>query len=109
MATRRVGNCRLLKGASSYMNVAMLKNYVTVAVRNLMRHRVYSVINVVGLAIGMATCILIMRYIQDELSVDGWHTRGDRIYRVIRETLQREKQRSHQNRTRMPSGSGWPS
>ncbi len=68
------------------MNVAMFKNYMIVAVRNLMRHRVYSVINVLGLAIGMATCILIVRYIQDELSFNGWHTKAERIYRVIRET-----------------------
>ena len=68
------------------MDVAMFKNYMIVAVRNLMRHRVYSVISVLGLAIGMATCFVIVRYIQDELSFDGWHTKADRIYRVIRET-----------------------
>jgi len=64
----------------------MLRNYLTVAVRNLMRHRVHSAISILGLAIGMATCFVMVRYIQDELSFDGWHARADRIYRVIRET-----------------------
>ena len=64
----------------------MLRNYMIVAMRNLVRHMGYSLINVLGLAIGMATCILIVRYVQDELSFDGWHTKADRIYRVIRET-----------------------
>lgn len=64
----------------------MLKNYLTIALRNLLRHRIYAIINIVGMAIGLATCILMVRYIQDELSVDGWHTHKDRIYRVLRET-----------------------
>ena len=64
----------------------MLRNYLTVAIRNLGRQKTFGAINILGLAIGMATCILIVRYIQDELSFDGWHTKADRIYRVIRET-----------------------
>lgn len=64
----------------------MLKNYLIVALRNLSRQKGFSIINVLGLAIGIAICILIVRYIQDELSFDGWHTKRDRIYRVIRET-----------------------
>ena len=64
----------------------MLKNYLIVALRNLGRQKGFSIINVLGLAIGIAICILIVRYIQDELSFDGWHTKRDRIYRVIRET-----------------------
>ena len=64
----------------------MLRNYLTIAWRNMMRQKGYTLINVLGLAIGMATCILIVRYIQDEFSFDAWHTKGDRIYRVLRET-----------------------
>lgn len=63
----------------------MVKSYVTVALRNLLRHKGYAAINIFGLAIGLATCVLIVRYIQDELSVDAWHAKGDRIYRVVRE------------------------
>ena len=63
----------------------MIKNYLTVAVRNLMRHKLYTSINVLGLAIGLACGILILLYIQQEFAVDRSHTLGDRIYKVIRE------------------------
>ena len=63
----------------------MIKNYLTVAIRNLMRHKLYTSINVLGLAIGLACGILILLYIQQEFAVDRSHTLGDRIYKVIRE------------------------
>ena len=63
----------------------MIKNYLTVAIRNLMRHKLYTSINVLGLAIGLACGILILLYIQQEFSVNRSHTLGDRIYKVIRE------------------------
>jgi putative ABC transport system permease protein len=64
----------------------MLRNYITVAVRNILRFKGYAAINILGLAIGMATCIIIVRYVQDETSYDAWHPGADRIYRVLRET-----------------------
>ncbi len=63
----------------------MIKNYLTVAIRNLMRHKLYTSINVLGLAIGLACGILILLYIQQEFAVDRSHTLSDRIYKVIRE------------------------
>ena len=63
----------------------MFRNYLTVAVRNLLRHKVYSLINILGLAIGLTCCILILLYVQDDLSYDRHHEKADRIYRVIRE------------------------
>ena len=63
----------------------MIKNYLTVAIRNLMRHKLYTSINVLGLAIGLACGILILLYIQQEFAVNRSHTLGDRIYNVIRE------------------------
>ena len=64
----------------------MFRNYWVVALRNLNRQKSFGALNILGLAIGLGTCILIALYIRDELSFDGWHTKGDRIYRVIRET-----------------------
>lgn len=61
----------------------MIRNYFTVAIRNLLRQPVYSLINVVGLAIGIAACMLIVLYIQDELSYDRYHPNADRIYRIV--------------------------
>ena len=63
----------------------MIKNYLTVAIRNLMRHKLYTSINILGLGIGLACGILILLYIQQEFAVDRTHTLGDRIYKVIRE------------------------
>lgn len=60
----------------------MLKNYFIITVRNLLKHKGYSLINVLGLAIGLATCIFILLYIQDELSYDRHHEHADDIYRV---------------------------
>jgi putative ABC transport system permease protein len=60
----------------------MLRNYLTVALRNLIRYKGYSMINIAGLAIGLASCILIMLYISDELSFDRFHEKADRTYRV---------------------------
>ena len=61
----------------------MLKNYLTVAVRNILRHKVYALINIMGLAVGMACCIIILLWVQDELSYDRFHENSDDIYRVI--------------------------
>ncbi|MGH7493757.1 MAG: ABC transporter permease [bacterium] len=60
----------------------MLKNYLKIAFRNLLKHKGYTLLNVAGLAIGMACCILILLYVQDELSYDRHHEKADRIYRV---------------------------
>lgn len=60
----------------------MLKNYLLVAFRNLYKHKAFSFINIVGLAIGMAACLLILQYVNFELSFDNFHTKKDRIYRI---------------------------
>ena len=64
----------------------MIKNYLTVAVRNIARNKTFSAINILGLAIGMACCILILLYVQDELSYDQHHEHAHRIYRLAEET-----------------------
>ncbi len=63
----------------------MVSNYLKIAVRNLIKHKGYSFINIFGLAVGMACCILIMLYVQDELSYDRYHEKSDRIYRLSRQ------------------------
>jgi putative ABC transport system permease protein len=75
-----------LKPSPPYM--AMLKNYLTIALRNLQRHKVFSFINVFGLATGIACCLLIFLFIQDELSFDRFHEKADRIYRLHLTNLQ---------------------
>jgi len=63
----------------------MVSNYLKIAVRNLIKHKGYSFINIFGLAVGMACCILIMLYVQDELGYDRYHEKADRIYRLSRQ------------------------
>ncbi len=62
----------------------MLLNYIKVAMRNLFRNRLYSAINIFGLAIGMAACLMIFLWVQDELSYDKFHQNAENIYRVER-------------------------
>jgi putative ABC transport system permease protein len=60
----------------------MLKNYVTIAWRNLRKQGFYSLINVAGLAIGVAACLMIVLFINDELSYDKYNLNADRIFRT---------------------------
>ena len=61
----------------------MFKNYLKVAFRNLRKHKTFSLINVSGLAVGMACCLLIVLFIQQEKQFDRHHERADEIYRVM--------------------------
>ena len=61
----------------------MLRSYLITATRNLVKHQFYAIINVLGLAIGMTCCLLIFLYVKHELSYDSFHTKKDRIYRVV--------------------------
>ncbi len=60
----------------------MLKNYLLIAIRSLTKNKFYSLINVAGLATGIAACLVIILFIQNELSYDRHHEKADRIYRV---------------------------
>ena len=63
----------------------MIRNYLTTAFRNLRQHKAYALINIVGLAIGMACSILILLWVGDELSFDRFHTKAAQIHRVYRD------------------------
>lgn len=63
----------------------MLKNYITIAFRNLRKHRFYTLINILGLAIGVASCLIIVLFIADEMSYDKYNVNANRIYRLHNE------------------------
>jgi len=65
-----------------YWRAVMLRNYLTVALRILKKHKVYSFINIAGLAVGMACTIIILLWVQDELSFDRFHENGDDLYKI---------------------------
>ncbi len=60
----------------------MIKNYIKTAFRGLLKNKAFTAINVLGLALGLATCLLIVFYVFDELSYDRFNTKADRIFRV---------------------------
>lgn len=62
--------------------MSILGNYVTLAVRNLLRQKIYTVINIAGLAIGMSCCLIILLIVGDEFSFDRFHKNADRLYRI---------------------------
>lgn len=69
----------------SVWRINMFRNYLLITLRNLKKNSTFSLLNILGLAVGMAVFILIALYVQYELSFDKYHDKADRIYRVIRE------------------------
>lgn len=63
----------------------MFRNYLKIAIRSLLKQRIYTIINVLGLSIGIASCLLIVMFVQDEFSYDKFHAKADRIYKVVLE------------------------
>ena len=66
-----------------YWTIAMLKNYITVALRSLRRKKGFAAINIAGLAVGLACCLLIGAYVYHENTYDRYHQDADRIYRIV--------------------------
>src|SRR5580704_8391566 len=63
----------------------MIKNYFKVMFRSLLKRKVFTIINLLGLATGMAVCLLLVLYIQNELGYDNFHENGNQIYRLALE------------------------
>ena len=66
-----------------YWKTALLTQYLRIALRHVVKHRVYSIINISGLAIGMACCIVLSLWIRDELTFDRFHKNAARLCRII--------------------------
>ncbi|MEQ8907471.1 ABC transporter permease [Ekhidna sp.] len=83
--TIRFFRLRYLKGLEDFerlTTLAMIKNYLKVAIRTLIRQKSYAGINIAGLAIGLASCLLIMMYVFHEQSYDNFYPEGEHVYRV---------------------------
>lgn len=68
----------------------MLHNYLIIAWRNIQKNRLFSFINILGLAVGMAACLLILQYVIFETSYDQFHKRGSRIFRIVVQSPEEE-------------------
>jgi len=77
-----IRSLRSLTMRSLFGSMAMFKSYLKIALRHFSKHKGYSFINIMGLAIGMACCILLVLFIRAELSIDGYHAYKDRIFRL---------------------------
>ena len=74
--------------------MGMIRNYIQIAFRNLWRNKAFSAINILGLSLGVGTCLIIWLYIQNELSYDRFNTRADQIVRVLfKGSIQGERMR----------------
>jgi putative ABC transport system permease protein len=78
----------------------MIKNYLTITWRSLKKNKIYSFINIFGLAVGMSCCIVIMLFVQDELSFDRFHENAQSIYRL---TVERKISTGERRDTLIPS------
>ena len=84
--TLRFFRLRYLKGLDDFpqlTTLSMVKNYLKVALRTLLRQKTYSLINIIGLAIGLASCLLITIYVNHERSYDDFHPESENLYRVL--------------------------
>jgi putative ABC transport system permease protein len=69
--------------SSQLIHYAMINHYFKISSRNLFKNKAHSLINIFGLGLGIACCFLIFIFVQDELSYDAYHEKGERIYRVM--------------------------
>jgi putative ABC transport system permease protein len=84
----------------------MIRNYFLVALRNIARHKVFTFLNIAGLAIGLSASLLILLWVQDELSYDKFNKKGENIYRVEEDQFY-SGERYHVTVTPHPSGPVW--
>lgn len=73
----------------------MIRNYLKIALRNILKNKVFSAINVFGLGIGLASCLLIFQFVTFQLSFDTFNEKFDRIYRVTNDRFQHGKLIQH--------------
>lgn len=77
------------------INTIMLTNYLTIAYRNVLKNKAFSAINIMGLGIGLAACLLIFQFVSFELSYDKFNEKYDRMYRVTNDRFQNGKLIQH--------------
>ncbi len=83
---------RIIKDTADW-RILMLRNYLTTALRNMQRQKVFSLINILGLSLALMACLWIFLFIKDEFSFDRFHKNRDSIYSVIKTDFHFEDQR----------------
>ncbi len=85
-----------------YWRLAMLKNHVKITLRIIKRNKAFSIINITGLAVGIACCFLILSWVRHELSFDRYHENADEVYRIISEFHSSAGEINYTNTTQAP-------
>jgi putative ABC transport system permease protein len=91
----RPGIIKSFNGKRNLNHYGMFKNYLTTSWRNILKNKTFSAINVLGLAIGLAACLLILQFVIFELSFDKFNSKLDRTYRVTNDRFQNGKLIQH--------------
>src|SRR5262245_11407293 len=63
----------------------MIRNYLKISLRSLRKQKIYTLINIMGLSVGIASCLMILMFVRDEFSYDKFHTKADNIYKMVLE------------------------
>jgi len=74
----------------------MLKNYIKIAWRNLWKHKLFSFINIFGLALSLSVCMLVMIQVKDDLSYDLFHPYPDRTYRILSDIAENKNNKQYE-------------
>jgi putative ABC transport system permease protein len=86
---------RPTEGYKNLNHIGMFKNYFIISWRNILKNRAFSAINIFGLAIGLAACLLILQFVIFELSFDKFNSKLDRTYRITNDRFQNGKLIQH--------------
>lgn len=80
---RKLLSRRKLSNPSSSITIDMIINHIVLSLRSLIKNHIYTLINILGLTLSFAGCLLIALYVQEEVSYDRYHEKADRIYRLV--------------------------
>ncbi|MCB0665979.1 MAG: ABC transporter permease [Saprospiraceae bacterium] len=80
---RKLLSRKRLSNSSSSITIDMIINHIVLSLRSLIKNHIYTLINILGLTLSFAGCLLIALYVQEEVSYDRYHEKADRIYRLV--------------------------
>jgi putative ABC transport system permease protein len=82
----------------------MLRNYIKIALRNLFKNKIYSLVNIISLTLGLAVMLLVSLYVKDDLSFDRFHQNGNQIYRLVQNVKDIDGNEGKMGNTGLPQG-----
>ncbi len=82
----------------------MIRNYFKIALRNLVKNKIYSLVNIISLTLGLTVMLLVYLYVQDDLSFDRFHENGNQIYRLVQDVKDVDGREGKMGNTGLPQG-----